>query len=357
MYTYVPDLIRYYLGKEPIILGKEPIIANVDTWRLEDPGALEEMLDRLGELIVKPVDGSGTRGSGPRPATGAELDALRAVLMDDPRGWIAQPIVQLSIVGTTIGDRLQPRHVDLQPFAVNDGDRIWVLPGGLTRVALPEGELVINNSQGGGSKDTGVIGCQVPVRPHSAAEAPRAVPQGSQVPIDAHPDDVRPQAMQQQQQQQDHHQPQDRQNGPLWEAVNGTWNQLPAHLHAGQPHDFFRWVRERAAVVAGIVDSATARYDRWQYLGLRRSIVHALSQAERRLDALEPPSESAAVSKVRLHLGPARTRLAHSEPEEVLLRLPVATETVLRACSAASDAIRARHFPSGAPTTRVGEAL
>ncbi|MBC7551860.1 MAG: hypothetical protein H7269_13400 [Cellulomonas sp.] len=75
------------------------------------------------------------------------------------------------------------------------------------------------------------------------------------------------------------------------------------------------------------------------------------------MDVLEPPSESAAVSKARLHLGPARTRLAYSEPEEVLLRLPAAMETVQRACSAASDAIRRRHFPSGAPTTRVGEAL
>ena len=85
--------------------------------------------------------------------------------------------------------------------------------------------------------------------------------------------------------------------------------------------------------------------------------MHALGQAERCLDTLEPPSESAAVSKARLHLGPARTRLEYSEPEEVLLRLPAAMETVLRACSAASDAIRARHFPSGAPTSWAGESL
>ena len=192
VYTYVPDLIRYYLGEEPII-------ANVDTWRLEEPDALEEVLDRLDELIVKPVDGSGGKGLvvGSR-ASRSELDDLRTVLRNDPRGWIAQPVVQLSTVPTLIGDELRPRHVDLRPFAVNDGDRIWVLPGGLTRVALPEGELVVNSSQGGGSKDTWVIGGKVPVRPRTA-QVPRAVPQASQVPIDVNPDDVRPQAMQQQQ--------------------------------------------------------------------------------------------------------------------------------------------------------------
>jgi hypothetical protein len=76
---------------------------------------------------------------------------------EDPRGWIAQPVVQLSTVPTLIDDCLQPRHVDLRPFAVNNGEDVWVLPGGLTRVALPEGELVVNSSQGGGSKDTWVL--------------------------------------------------------------------------------------------------------------------------------------------------------------------------------------------------------
>ncbi len=151
IYTYVPDLIRYYLGEDPIL-------ANVDTWRLEEPAAREEVLDRLEELVVKPVDGSGGKGIviGPR-ATHEELDALRRRVIDDPRGWIAQPVVQLSTVPTLIDDALRPRHVDLRPFAVNDGDDVWVLPGGLTRVALPEGELVVNSSQGGGSKDTWVL--------------------------------------------------------------------------------------------------------------------------------------------------------------------------------------------------------
>jgi uncharacterized circularly permuted ATP-grasp superfamily protein len=151
IYTYVPDLIRYYLSEEPIL-------PNVDTWRLEEEDAREEVLDRLSELVVKPVDGSGGKGIviGPR-ATAEQLEALRARVSVDPRGWIAQPLVQLSTVPTLIGDQLRPRHVDLRPFAVNSGDSVWVLPGGLTRVALPEGELVVNSSQGGGSKDTWVL--------------------------------------------------------------------------------------------------------------------------------------------------------------------------------------------------------
>ncbi len=151
VYTYLPDLIRYYLAQEPIL-------PNVDTWRLEDPAHREEVLDRLGELVVKPVDGAGGKGIviGPRAGRG-ELDELRQRLLQDPRGWIAQPVVQLSTVPTLIGSELAPRHVDLRPFAVNDGDKVWVLPGGLTRVALPEGELIVNSSQGGGSKDTWVL--------------------------------------------------------------------------------------------------------------------------------------------------------------------------------------------------------
>jgi uncharacterized circularly permuted ATP-grasp superfamily protein len=151
LYTYMPDLVRYYLGEEPLL-------PNVDTWRLEEPGALEEVLDRLHELVVKPVDGAGGKGLvvGPQ-ADRAELDALRQRLIADPRGWIAQPVVQLSTVPTLAGDAIEGRHVDLRPFAVNDGDDVWVLPGGLTRVALKKGSLVVNSSQGGGSKDTWVL--------------------------------------------------------------------------------------------------------------------------------------------------------------------------------------------------------
>lgn len=206
----------------------------------------------------------------------------------------------------------------------------------------------------------------------------------------------------------------------LWEAVNRTFNQLPALLHTAQPHDFFHWVRERSSIVAGIVDSATARDDIWHYLVLGRSIeradmtarllttralagasgpdwatllrscgayesylrryrgqvsdqsaagfllidqlfprsiVHALGQAERCLDALEQPNEGASVNDARLHLGHARTILEYSSLDDLLVRLPAKMETVQRACSAASDAIRTRYFPSGAPTVWVGEAL
>lgn len=194
MYTYVPDLIRYYLGEEPLL-------ANVDTWRLEEPAALEEVCDRLAELVVKPVDGSGGKGIIIGPAASrSEIDAARARLLADPRGWIAQPVVQLSTVPTLAGDALRPRHVDLRPFAVNDGDDVWVLPGGLTRVALAEGQLVVNSSQGGGSKDTWVLG---PARPREReAPARDGAPRmpGARIPHDEAP--AEPGRSQQQEQQQ-----------------------------------------------------------------------------------------------------------------------------------------------------------
>ena len=174
VYTYLPDLIRYYLAEEPVL-------RNVDTWRLGDADAREEVLDRLDELVLKPVDGSGGKGIviGPR-ATPAELDELRAKVLRDPRSWIAQPVVQLSTVPTFVDGKFGPRHVDLRPFAVNDGHRIWVLPGGLTRVALAEGELIVNSSRGGGSKDTWVLAGHGPLprhdhtRPHPARSAPQS---------------------------------------------------------------------------------------------------------------------------------------------------------------------------------------
>ncbi|MGY0497280.1 circularly permuted type 2 ATP-grasp protein [Nocardia sp. FBN12] len=151
IYTYVPKIIEYYLGEKPIL-------PNVDTFRCWLDDEREEVLDRVGELVVKPVEGSGGYGIVIGPdASPRELDAIKRKIKADPRGWIAQPVVQLSTVPTKIGDDLAPRHVDLRPFAVNDGDDIWVLPGGLTRVALPEGSLVVNSSQGGGSKDTWVL--------------------------------------------------------------------------------------------------------------------------------------------------------------------------------------------------------
>jgi uncharacterized circularly permuted ATP-grasp superfamily protein len=151
IYTYVPDLIRYYLSEEPVL-------DNVETHRLDDPDRIAWVLDSLAQLVLKPVDGAGGKGIviGPH-ADERTLRRLRATVSANPRGWIAQRPVALSTSPTFVGDRFAPRHIDLRPFAVNDGDDVWVLPGGLTRVALPEGALVVNSSQGGGSKDTWVL--------------------------------------------------------------------------------------------------------------------------------------------------------------------------------------------------------
>jgi uncharacterized circularly permuted ATP-grasp superfamily protein len=167
IYTYIPDLIRYYLGEEPLL-------DNVESYRLDDPDILDWVLSSLSELVVKPVDGAGGVGIviGPR-ASPAELVVLRERVAADPRGWMAQRPVALSTSPVLIGEGLAPRHIDLRPFAVNDGEDVWLLPGGLTRVALPEGELVVNSSQGGGSKDTWVL-----AGPQSAEAAgrPAALP-------------------------------------------------------------------------------------------------------------------------------------------------------------------------------------
>lgn len=151
VYTYVPELIEYYLGEAPIL-------PNVTTYRLENPDVLAECLNRLDQLVLKPVGGSGGYGLviGPE-ATDAQLAEVGASVQADPRNWIAQEVVQLSTTPSLDGDRLAPRHVDLRPFATNDGQRVRVLPGGLTRVALREGSLIVNSSQGGGSKDTWVL--------------------------------------------------------------------------------------------------------------------------------------------------------------------------------------------------------
>jgi uncharacterized circularly permuted ATP-grasp superfamily protein len=150
-YTYVPALIDYYLGDRPLL-------PNVATYRLGDPDVRSECLARLDRLVWKPVEGSGGSGIviGPH-ASDVELAALRERVLAEPRAWIAQDLVLLSTSPAQLGNRLLPRHVDLRPFAINDGGRIRVLPGGLTRVALREGSLVVNSSQGGGSKDTWVL--------------------------------------------------------------------------------------------------------------------------------------------------------------------------------------------------------
>jgi uncharacterized circularly permuted ATP-grasp superfamily protein len=151
IYTYLPDLIRYYLGAEPLL-------ENVESYRLDDPDVLAWALGSLDKLVLKPVDGAGGAGIviGPH-ASDDELAGLKAEVAANPRAWMAQRPVALSTSPVLVGEKLAPRHIDLRPFAVNDGSDVWVLPGGLTRVALPEGELKVNSSQGGGSKDTWVL--------------------------------------------------------------------------------------------------------------------------------------------------------------------------------------------------------
>ncbi|MGA8552733.1 MAG: circularly permuted type 2 ATP-grasp protein [Stellaceae bacterium] len=151
VYAYVPRIIRYYLGEEAIL-------HNVETHICREPQALRYTLDHLAELVVKPVGEAGGYGItvGPK-ASRAELDDCRAKLLADPSNYISQPCINLSVAPTLIEGRIEARHVDLRPFAVT-GASTWVLPGGLTRVALRRGSLVVNSSQGGGSKDTWVLG-------------------------------------------------------------------------------------------------------------------------------------------------------------------------------------------------------
>jgi uncharacterized circularly permuted ATP-grasp superfamily protein len=151
IYTYVPELIRYYLNEEPLL-------ENVESYRLEDPEKMHEILKHLERYVIKPVDGSGGKGIviGPQ-SDEPTLSALRETISANPRGFIAQRTVALSTVPTFVDNLMSPRHVDLRPFAISDGDEVWVLPGGLTRVALTQGALIVNSSQGGGSKDTWVL--------------------------------------------------------------------------------------------------------------------------------------------------------------------------------------------------------
>jgi uncharacterized circularly permuted ATP-grasp superfamily protein len=151
IYRFVPEMIRFYLGEQPIL-------ENVRTYLLSDPEVLEHVLGRLDQLVVKPTGESGGRGVliGPH-ADERELERMRAVVRADPDRWIAQDLVRLSTVPTVDDDgNLRPRHVDLRPFAVF-GERIDIVPGGLTRVALEEGSMIVNSSRGGGSKDTWVL--------------------------------------------------------------------------------------------------------------------------------------------------------------------------------------------------------
>ena len=150
IYTYVPEMIRFYLGEEPIL-------NNVPTWKCAERDDLKYVLDNLSELVVKEVHGSGGYGMlvGPT-ASKAEIKAFRAQLIANPSNYIAQPTLALSTVPTFVDEGVAPRHVDLRPSCLV-GERIELVKGGLTRVALREGSLVVNSSQGGGVKDTWVL--------------------------------------------------------------------------------------------------------------------------------------------------------------------------------------------------------
>jgi len=150
IYTYMPDIIRFFTGEEPIL-------NNVPTWRCREPDALRYVLDNLGELVVKEVNGSGGYGMlvGPH-ATKEQRAAFAEKLKANPEGFIAQPTLALSTVPCFVESGLAPRHVDLRPFVLSGSQGVSIVPGGLTRVALKEGSLVVNSSQGGGTKDTWV---------------------------------------------------------------------------------------------------------------------------------------------------------------------------------------------------------
>jgi uncharacterized circularly permuted ATP-grasp superfamily protein len=152
VYAYVPAIIRYYLGENPIL-------PNVPTFVCFDPKQREHVLANLDKLVVKAANESGGYGMlmGPQ-ASMAERTAFAARIRENPRNYIAQPLLALSRVPTFVGDgALEGRHVDLRPYILHSGDDVFVLPGGLTRVALKKGSYVVNSSQGGGSKDTWVL--------------------------------------------------------------------------------------------------------------------------------------------------------------------------------------------------------
>ncbi len=150
VYPFVPDMVRFYLDEEPIL-------ANVPTWQCRKPEELSHVLANLPELVVKETQGSGGYGMLVGPAASkAEIEAFRARLKANPAGYIAQPTLSLSTCPTFVENGIAPRHIDLRPFVLS-GKETCLVPGGLTRVALREGSLVVNSSQGGGTKDTWVV--------------------------------------------------------------------------------------------------------------------------------------------------------------------------------------------------------
>jgi uncharacterized circularly permuted ATP-grasp superfamily protein len=151
VYSYMPEIVKFYLGEEPIL-------KNVPTWRCREEDHLSYVLDHIEELVVKEVHGSGGYGMlvGPK-SDKATIAAFRSKLKSDPKNFIAQPTLALSTCPTCVEEGVAPRHVDLRPFVLTGRDRVRIVPGGLTRVALKKGSLVVNSSQGGGTKDTWIL--------------------------------------------------------------------------------------------------------------------------------------------------------------------------------------------------------
>jgi uncharacterized circularly permuted ATP-grasp superfamily protein len=150
IYPYVPAMVEFYLGEKPIL-------QNVPTYLCRESGDLKYVLDHLGELVVKEVHGAGGYGMLVGPAaTRQEIDDFRRALQAKPSNYIAQPTLSLSTCPTFVEEGVAPRHVDLRPFVLS-GKSVQMVPGGLTRVALKAGSLVVNSSQGGGTKDTWVL--------------------------------------------------------------------------------------------------------------------------------------------------------------------------------------------------------
>ncbi len=151
VYSFMPAIVKFYLGEEPIL-------KNVPTWRCREPEHLAYVLDHLPDLVVKEVHGSGGYGMliGPT-ASKIAIEQFRAKLKTAPKNFIAQPTLALSTCPTCVEEGVAPRHVDLRPFVLTGRDRTRIVPGGLTRVALKSGSLVVNSSQGGGTKDTWVL--------------------------------------------------------------------------------------------------------------------------------------------------------------------------------------------------------
>lgn len=169
VYSYVPDIIKYYLDEDAIL-------PNVPTYLCSEQKQRDHVLANLDKLVVKPTNESGGYGilMGPQASKKDRAkwaDSIRA----NPREWIAQPMLTLSTVPTVVGDALKPRHVDLRPFVLC-GEDVYVMPGGLTRVALREGSMVVNSSQGGGSKDTWVLrNAAAPIQPEPVLDAQESV--------------------------------------------------------------------------------------------------------------------------------------------------------------------------------------